>query len=385
MEENNKMFNYNRPSIIDLYANDEISFDNMITTLENSILANQLSYKKLNDKILKVTYNYNDFDYHVYLTIVDNKDKYDLSKINKVLTDEDIIQQATNVNSYIKSYVDIRCNYVSAYYTQIKLLAVLTNEPLLIVDCSQWCIYSEAYLKQVLHSNVEIIDSNLFKVKLSKENTLYTEGLERFGIKDIEMINIESKYQKNCAAFLSKLSRYFIENGQAPNTCMAYHEVFEKEFYACLIDIEQVIDVLKEHKLVSKKRDQSLNENRLLVSVHASDDVEKWYTNDEEVLSYLNDSATYYTSLRHFEDEKLLAQETLMRTIHLLEELDDQNNLMIFARNNNIETDWYYFRGVDGDKIRLEGLNYSLITTINNVINWNYRGVTPLYAYSLEK
>ena len=377
-------FETNKPSIIDLYALDNLNYDTIINNIQKQTIFSNVEICDIKDNILhvKVTYKKNVFS--IYLKITKN-DNTDLNNISRVLIDEKAIEQANQSSAYLKSYVLAKHNYVAAYYAQIKLLSCLCDKPLLIVDCTQWCIYSDKYIKHFAKHKVDIIDSNLFKIKYSFAGSLYTEGLERFGIKDLEMSGITEENQKTCASFLSRLARYFIENGQLPNTCQVYSEVFESPFYACLIDIEFALEELSKRKLINvKKRPKFLNTNRLYVSVHQDDELKTWYQNDEEVLEYLNNNKTYYTSTKHFEDEKQLAQETIVKTINFLEEIDDTSNLMILARNEEISTDWYYFSRVENGKIILKTADESLVVSLKDIMNWNYRGIAPLYAYSLE-
>jgi len=386
MENEVGYFKVNKPSIIDLYALDDINCENIIENIkyiDESVFSN-VELGDVKNNILHVKVTYKDSEFNAYLKIVDNI-KNDLKGINKVLVENEKIEKANKTKKYIKSYIHAKHNYVKAYYVQLKLLALLTKEPLLIVDCTQWCIYSDKYIQHFLNNHVDIIDSNLFKIKHSNDGTLYTEGLERFGIKDVEMNGIEPEYRKACAAFLSRLSCYFIENGQLSNTCKAYIEVFEKPFYVCLVDIEFALEELSKRKLIKvKKRDESLNSNRLFISVHQSENMKTWYRNDEEVLEYLRDSVAYYTSPKRFNDERELAQKTVSRTIEILDEIDDLTNLMILAKNEEMIADWYYLSEYYEDKIILKTNDNSLVIDAGDVINWNYRGITPLYAYSLE-
>ncbi|MDF9866745.1 uncharacterized protein YlaN (UPF0358 family) [Bacilli bacterium PM5-3] len=378
-------FEANKPSIIDLFALDNnMSYQKIIDNINKRSIFSNVSISDIKDNILHVRVTYKDVDFNIYLKIMENRNSK-LEAINKVLVDDETIKSANNANYYIKSYVDTKHDYVKAYYAQIKLLAIITDNPLLIVDCTQWCIYSATYINHFLKYNIDIIDSNLFKVKYTSDGCLYTEGLERFGIKDIEMNGISAQYQKACASFLSRLSRFFIENGQMPNTCQTYTEVFESPFYACLVDIEFALNELEHKGLINmKKRDKALNTNRLFVSVHSNDKLKSWYSNEIEVLDYLKNSVVYYTSQKHFEDEKKLAQETILDVINVLSELDDQANLMILARNEEISTDWYSFYEINGTKITMTTNEKELIVDVKDIINWSYRGISPLYAYALE-
>lgn len=386
MESNddNEYFVANKPSVIDLYTLDNFTLDSLKARLESQKLFEQLNIVSIKEGIMKIRVMYKASNFILYLKIISN-DHINLSQINRVLVDDDEIALASKCSKYIKTYVDAKSNFVQAYYAQLKLLYLLSDQPILIVDATQWCIYSNDYLRQFALLNIDIIDSNLYKVKYLEDGTIYTEGLERFGIKDIEMAGIEPHYIKSCASFLSQLSRYFIENGQIPNSCKVYNEVFEMPFYACLVDIENALDTLSEYAIVNPgKRDEYLNYNKLYVSVHAKFNMVDWYLNDEQVLQYLEDNTTFYTSTKHFEDEKELAQKTINSALNFLESIEDQNNLMILARNEAIDTDWYYFEAKEGKDYILKTDSDSLRVDINDILNWNYRGLTPLHAYSLK-
>ena len=385
LENETEYFEPNKPSIIDLYSEDKLDIDIVANTIKNNHPFAELEIGKIRNNILPVKVLYKGNHFTIFLKKVAN-DKEDLHNINKVLVDDELINKANKCRYYLESYLAAKNNYIEAYYAQIKLLACLSKKPLLILDCTQWCLYSYKYIEHFLRYNVDIVDSNLFKIKYSKNGMLYTEGLERFGIKDIEMDGIETKYQKVCASLLSRLARYFIENGQLPNSCKIYSDVFEQQFYACLIDIEEVLDDLINLNIINKNRSDYLNHNRLYVAVHTNDNLETWYANDQEVLEYLlnNDGKTYYTSPKHFNDEKELAQLTIEKAIDLIDGFDDLSNLMILARNEEISTDWYYFTSIKNGVITLQTNESSLIVRIDDIINWNYRGITPLYEFSLE-
>lgn len=375
----------NKPSIIDLYVSDnEINLTKLELRINSSELFEKVKAIKVSDDILRTDLVYKGIDFSVYLKVMPNDD-IDLLNISQVLVEEEEIVAANQCEYYIKSYIEVKHDFVKAYYAQVKLLSLLSERPLLIVDCSQWCIYSHRYVNQVAKSNVDIIDSNLFKIKATPEGMLYTDGLDRFGIKEIEMVGITQKYTKACASFLSRLSRYFIENGQLANSCRNYSEVFESPYYACLIDMEEAMSELIGVGIISEEqREESIQANRMYVSVHKTDEITEWYYNSKEVLEYLLDNTTYYTSQEHFDNEKQLAQETIFDTIEILTQIEDQNNLMILARNEEITTDWYYFSSRVDDKFILKTTDSTLEVDFKDIINWNYRGISPLHAYSLE-
>lgn len=386
ISEENRYFKANKPSIIDLYVNEKkLSLAKLEENLKLSSLQDDIKTSYVNDDLLRVDYQYKEVKFSIYLKIMKNDD-IDLFNISQVLTDNDKIEKANNCEYYIKSYVDAKHDFVKAYYAQIKLLASLSDVPLIIVDCSQWCIYSDKYIKQFSKSNVDIVDSNLFKIKATPEGSLYTDGLDRFGIKEIEMIGINKKYIKGCASFLSRLSRYFIENGQIPNSCKSYAEVFESPYYACIIDMKEAMDDLIDYGILTKEqREESILADRMYVSIHADDEITKWYENSEEVLEYLLNKTTYYSSQDHFDNEKILAQETIGYAIDFLSKIDDESNLMILARSEDITTDWYYFSSRNESTFVLKTTDSTLEVDFNDIINWNYRGITPLHAYSLEQ
>lgn len=378
-------FKQNKPSIIDLYIDEEIVMDNILDRIKSNTIFDSLEVVSDKDGLVKIKLKYKKNIFEIYLKVYNNNYE-DLDKISRVLVDDELIEKAKKQKKYIKSYINPFEEYVKAYYAQIKLLSLISEEPIIIVDCSQWCIYSKSYIKQFMENNIDIIDSNLFKIKSDNDGTLYSEGLERFGIKNIEMNGIDKKYQKTCASFLSRLSRYFIENGQVSNTCQSYSEVYENNFYVCLIDIEIALPYLIKRKYINmKKRKKHLNENRINVSLHLSNDVDDWYSNDQSVLESLLDYNAYYTSQKHFEDERDLAQSTIEMVIEFLNEIDDINNLMILAKNNEINTDWYYLEKKEGNKFYIKTNESELVIKIDNILNWNYLGITPLYSFALDK
>ncbi|MEG0686657.1 MAG: hypothetical protein RR425_05165, partial [Erysipelotrichales bacterium] len=177
-------FQKNKPSIIDLYVADNyISLDSIKERIENSTLFEKIEVSVLRDDILCAHVKYKQIMFDIFLKISDGEDK-DIGSMNRVLVEDDTVALAAKCRKYIKSYVESDSDFIEAYYAQLKLLSVISDNSLLIVDCSQWCIYSYQYVEQFAKSNVDIIDSNLFKVKAKNDGVLYTEGLDRFGIKD---------------------------------------------------------------------------------------------------------------------------------------------------------------------------------------------------------
>lgn len=382
---NNSSFIPNKPSIIDLYINENIVMDDILLRLNNNEIFDAFKVISNKDGLIKMNVTYKNTSFEIYLKEYNN-DYEDLDKISRVLVDDELIEKAKIQKKYLKSYVNANEEYVKAYYAQLKLLALISNDPILIVDCSQWCIYSKFYLKQFMINHVDIIDSNLFKIKSDNNGTLYSEGLERFGIKNIEMNGIDKKYEKACASFLSRLSRYFIENGQVSNTCQCFSEVYENTFYTCLIDIEVALpNLVKREYINMKRRAKYLNENRIYINLHSSNEVLDWYINDQEVLDAILDYDNYYTSQKHFEDERDLAHLTIDNVIDFLIDIDDVNNLMILAKNNEINTDWYYLEKREGNDFYIKNVQTDLHITVDSILNWNYLGITPLYSFILDK
>lgn len=378
-KEDESFFIANLPSVIDLYDRSNLTLDAIIESLKQ--LPEELVEWEILDHILKVKYYYQDIYVNIYLSIVSNEEG--LTGINRILVDDSSIVEAEQAKYYLKSYVEQKDNFVAGYYAQLSLLNLIAVDPILIVDCSQWCLYSPNYLKQMGTLNINIIDSNLFKVKLTDNDTLFTEGLGRFGIKDLQMINVPQKYHKICAEFLSRLSRYFIENGQLPNSCMEYPEVFEGKYCACLVTIDEVAKTLLKNKLINRDIDNFLNYNKLLVSIHKNPNVDLWYLNEQEAFDHLMQTKVYYSSPEHFKNEMLLAQATLYETIKYVEQIDDLNNLMVLAKNEKLDTDWYHIEKVDDNGIVLTNAQSYIKISLKDVLNWNYNGVSPLYAYSL--
>lgn len=376
------LFNTNQPSIIDLYTEDELTSTKICYNISKSRFNNVMKCNVIDKKLCKVTFNYKDTEFDIYLSIVENYEN--ISDINSVLVNDTLIEKANKTTHYVKSYVKSNEDFVKAYYAQIKLLAIISDKPILIVDCSQWCIYSALYLKQFLDNDVDIIDSNLFKIKIDNESTLYTEGLSRFGIKELQMVNVSNDNIKMSANILSRLGRYYIENGQNINTCQEYPQIFEESFFVCLIDIDDILDDLKQYHLIDGSRSDYLNTNFLVVSLKSNLE-NNIYESDEEVFEHLSNNITYYTSEQHFMDEKQLAQNTLTNIIENLSLEELENNLMILARKEDITTDWYYFVKYENNNLVLRNLDEILEIELEDVINWNYRGVYPLYAYSLIK
>lgn len=376
-------FNTNQPSIIDLYTEDELTFTKIRYNISKSRFKNHIKCNQIEENICKVTFDYKDNLFDIYLSIIENKE--DISDINSVLTSEKVINLANQSKSYVKSYIKSDHDYVEAYYAQIKLLAIISDKPLLIVDCSQWCIFSALYLKQFLENDVDIIDSNLFKIKIDDETTLYTEGLSRFGIKELQMVNVDSEHLKMSANILSRLGRYYIENGQIYNTCQEYPQIFEESFYVCLVNIEDILDDLIKFDFIKPSRMKYLNSNFLIVSLQIDDNNDNIYESNIEVFNHLSTNITYYTSEKHFIDEKQLAQNTLLNTISYLSEEELEKDLMIFARKEDITTDWYNFVKYYDGFLVLRNIDEIIEIKLEDVINWNYRGVFPLYAYSLIK
>lgn len=377
--EEGAFFIANLPSIIDLYDYQELTLSTIIQSLDQ--LPEGLVEWQVNDNVLRVKYLYQNIPVYVYLLIVKNKDN--LKDINRILVEDKAVEDAEKAKTYVKSYIDQKENFVEGYYAQLSLLNLISKEPILIVDCSQWCLFSAGYLKQMGSLNINIVESNLFKVKLTDNDTLFTEGLGRFGIKDLQMINVPQEYQKVSAEFLSRLARYFIENGQIPNSCQEYPEVFEGQVCACLIEIDDVAKTLLKNKLIDRNVDNFLNHNKLLVSIHEKANIDLWYLNEQEAFDHLVNSKVYYSSTKHFQDEKLLAQATFNKTVQYLSKIEDLNNLMVLARNEKLDTDWYHLEMIENNEIILNNAENHLKIDLKDILNWNYKGVSPLYAYSL--
>ncbi|MDR3215128.1 MAG: hypothetical protein LBT75_02490 [Bacilli bacterium] len=379
---NEALFVPNQPSIIDIFISDK-KFNNkdIIKRINESAFSEDVNVIDIKKQIIKVEITYKSVDFQLYLQIVANK-RDEIKEVSSVLVNEDIIDEAYHCKFYIRSYLDAKHDFVKGYYAQLKVLASLSDNPLLIFDNSQWCLYSVGYLQQCAKYDVDIIDSNLFKIRYDGKHCLFTQGLGRFGIKEVVMV-LASDYYTEISYLLSRLARYYIENGQLVNSITKYPEVLESASFGCLLEfsaIKEQYDLASIKKVVNERL---ISDDYLLFSVHDSEDINNYLISYDNSLEKLKNRKLIYTSTRYFEDEKQLAQKTLDSVIELLNEIDDQNTLMVLASDDTLNIDWYYYDGCSNNKIILKNNLNVLAITKEEVLKWNYKGITPLYAYSL--
>jgi hypothetical protein len=386
MNYDNDIFVANKPSVLYLYIDEVLSNGVLIKRLINNHSFDSLEVIQTNNDIVKVRVLYKEVYFNIFLK-VDYNENLKLENIASVLVDDKDIEKAVHTNIVIKSFLDTKHEFVKAYYAQLKLLNCISTEPLLVLDNNQLCIYSKEYLAQFGSLNIDIVDSNLFKIRYDSHNTLYTTGLDRFGIKDFFIVRtLKSSYIKEVSDFMSRLARYFIENGQLINSCKKYPDIFETNYYACLIETKKVKKLLYDYKLVNKDNKNIIDaDNYLYLSLHSNNNVDDYIISDEEVLDYLGSNKIYYSSDAFFNCEKELAQQTLNKIVEFLENIEDQHNLMILARNEKINTDWYHYVSSENNIITIKNMERTLEVVLDDVIDWNYQGFAPLTAYALLK
>jgi len=382
--EETSYFIQNKPSVIDLYTQENPS----IEMIQNQLALHQQLFDRLEivdikNDIVQVRVQYKEDLFVIYLRIMHN-DSIDLTKLNHVLTQEEDIVQANHKTHYIKSFVETKNNFVKAYYAQLKVLYLLSSKPLLIVDCSQWCIYSKDYLSQYALNNIDLVDSNLYKIKYNSTlGCIYTEGLDRFGCKDVKLFGINQDYLKSSANFLSQLSKCFIENGQNPNTFTSYENIFERELYICLIDMDKVKESLIEKGIY--QNNNSDTENILFLSLHDKETgINTWYENDLDTLNQLKDYPLIYSSIDSIKNQEALAQATINKAIDFISSIDDTQNLMVLAKDNKGNSDWYYYASKHNQTYTLNSHDSSITVNKHDILNWVYRGITPAIAYHLK-
>lgn len=385
MTQEKSMFKKNKSSIIDLYVTDESELDlNVVANkLEGSkSVFNSIEAKIVADNILKVNVTYKEENFLVYFKLVQNTDIID--GITEVLVDHDKIEKAKKANVYLKCLVDEEYNFIAAYYAQIRLLALISDNPLIIVDCTQWCIMDGNYLKGISRTSVDIIDSNLFKVKLRGGDWLYTEGLERFGIKEFDMINVDSRYIRACAGFMSRIAKYFIEFGQQSNTLQKYTDLLNDRIYTCLIDIESAIKMDSDiSNYFIDEHFKKYTTNRILITLQSSEITLDYTRNSIDSLEHLLSVKKYYSSDKYLRDKKVMAEETIKDIAEHVIKFEDCHNLMVLARDDYFNTKWYYFVKYLDDKFYFKDESVELIATIDQVLDWNYQGINPLYYYTI--
>ncbi|MDR1781610.1 MAG: hypothetical protein LBR40_01215 [Bacilli bacterium] len=376
------LYIYNKPSIIDLYIDcDKINNNEIIERLKNTTnIGNIISIENRN-QIIKVEAKYDNNIYYLYLQILANKNNK-LSDTSNVLVNDNIINKAKNKKFFIKSSLDTKHNFVNGYYYQLKVLNALSDEALLINDNSQGCLYSAGYLKQMANSNINIVATNLFKIRFDTKLCLYTQGLDRFGIKEIVMI-LNSEYYEEQVALLSRLARYYIEHGQVSNSVANYCEILENDDIGCLLEFSNLIDEYKEDYVKKVVNDLLINEDYLLFSLHESTDIDNYLISDITSLDKLRNNNVIYMSNNYFEQNKQLAQDNIIKVIELLDQSDEASNLMILALNDNLDARWYYYDDYVNDKIIIKSNNNILAINKSDVLDFNYKGITPLYSYCL--
>jgi len=380
-------FTPNKPSIIDLYTQDTLTIEYLLYRLSlPNTLFDKLKATNLNKGIILVDVTYQGADFKIYLKIEEKDHQFNLGNINRILIDDETLSQAQRCSRFVKSYVEAKHDFVKAYYAQITLLYLATEKPLLIYDFCQNCLYDSGYIQQYGLLPINIVDSNLYKINYSKEGFIYTRGLDCFGIKDIVMFDIDEGLVQPIAKFISNIAKCFIENGQIDNSFKNYNDMFHVDFFICLIDIEQAIPTLKSKGLLNYNNiNKAIIDNKMFMSIHMSEDtINEWYVNDLNAMEYIIEKGIYYTSDDLVDNERLLAQSTLDAVIKALYTKKDLGNLMIQAKDENMHVDWYIFENIEDGLYVLKSDTKTIKIPKDHIINFNYKGITPVNAYCIK-
>ena len=376
------LYFYNKPSIIDLYIDE--------TGINNKILIERLYQAKTigtiislenKQQIIKLTTRYENNSYHLYLQIRTRND-VDLRAMSNVLVNEERLSQAEKQKFYLKTSLETKRDFIKGYYYQLKVLAALSAKPLLLNDNSQACLYSAGYLKQLANSQAWLVDTHLFKIRFDSQLCLYTEGLDRFGIKEVVMI-LDSAYGEEQAALLSRLARFYIENGQVSNSITHYPEVLENNDLGCLLEFASLTAEYGSQEVSKVVNDLLINEDYLLFSLHEKIENDDYLLSERASLVKLKSKNIIYMSRPYFEQLKIIAQENIIKVVQLLLKMEAAHNLMILTLDENLNTGWYYFDDYVNDKIIIKSHDNVLAITARDVLNFNYKGITPLYSYCL--
>ena len=92
-------FEPNKPSIIDLYSEDNLDINLVMENIKNNNFFDEVEFGNIKNDILPVKVVYKGNNFTIFLKKIAN-DKADLHKINKVLVEDELINKANKCQYY---------------------------------------------------------------------------------------------------------------------------------------------------------------------------------------------------------------------------------------------------------------------------------------------
>lgn len=364
------------PSIIDLYVDKTCVLDDIKNNFSTQNYFTEYDCIIFDNDLIKLLVKHNNINYQCFIKVIDNELNFD--NVSNTFVSDDSIKLAKMQKQCFSVYMS--CNDIDCYYVQMRIIALLHKDTILVYDNNQDNLFSPGYLYQLLSLNVNPIDNNLFKINYYENGWLHTSGLNRFRIKELEFA-VDDKYDvKNIVSYIRNLALYMIKNGQENINQQVIEDVLGIDVITTLHNVDdinkdnyQLFNQLREYRNISDVY------NHYFVEVVLNN------SNYNDINEYLNHNLFYYRDEEDINNNKIIAQSTLFEIIEFVSDIDDLENLMIFARNDDFELNWYTYESIEGKYINLSNEEEIVSLKISDVYNWNYRGVIPLYSYMINE
>lgn len=369
-----KYLDQSYPSIIDLYVDKTCILEDINKYFSNQQYFLNYDFKIIDNELIKIVVSDKERYYTCFIKIIDNDLNFD--DLSETFVSNESKQLASNQKQCFSIYMS--CDDVKSYYIQLRLISLLHPNTILIYDNNQDNLYSYGYLKHILNINVDPIDNNLFKINHYENGWLHTTGLTRFNIRELEFSNVDENNVKAVVTYIRNLALYMIKNGQEKHNLEVLEDVFGLDLITTLHNVDDISKL--DYQLFNQLRDY-----RKIEDIYNHYFVEVKSNNDKNIFDQITNHLFYYRDEIDIQNNKQIAQLTLNDIVKFVEDLEDCENLMIFARNENFELDWYSYVSIDEKMIVLATEDDEIKLSIDEVYNWNYRGVIPLYSYMIQE
>lgn len=369
-----KYLDQSYPSIIDLYVDKTCILEDINKYFSNQQYFLNYDFKIIDNELIKIVVSDKERYYTCFIKIIDNDLNFD--DLSETFVSNESKQLASNQKQCFSIYMS--CDDVKSYYIQLRLISLLHPNTILIYDNNQDNLFSYGYLKHILNINVDPIDNNLFKINHYENGWLHTTGLTRFNIRELEFSNVDENNVKAVVTYIRNLALYMIKNGQEKHNLEVLEDVFGLDLITTLHNVDDISKL--DYQLFNQLRDY-----RKIEDIYNHYFVEVKSNNDKNIFEQITNHLFYYRDEIDIQNNKQIAQLTLNDIVKFVEDLEDCENLMIFARNENFELDWYSYVSIDEKMIVLATEDDEIKLSIDEVYNWNYRGVIPLYSYMIQE
>lgn len=310
---------------------------------------------------IKLIYEEEEYEINFYVNTFTFPDIY--IRKNYYLTEQEITKLKNEKNALIM-YMKFGTNAQKSYHLQLKIAKAMVPNLIGIIDESSEKILPPKWVKLITETNILPSPNDLYTIQdiyIEEEHWLHTEGLNRCGITELEILASNQKNYNNHYSLISTYANYLIEN-----------KTKEKSTHIGMLNNNQPIVVtsipwtkgLKEYTNITiggvEDRKELHNGNTSIIFIYKSkkDEKKKKISKIEEYDELWNENTIFFISKKETLRMKKLAIE---RFNYIKKEiLKKENNILIKIgipsdnQKDNLEHIWFKLLDIKEEKIKVE-------------------------------